>query len=65
LIASSLNCNRDKIENMLMLLPVDELQDMRDIGPLPLEIKCHHCSTAYHFEQQELAEIYGSRYPNN
>lgn len=50
---------------MLMLLPVDELQDMRDIGPLPLEIKCHHCSTAYHFEQQELAEIYGSRYPNN
>ena len=59
------HCNRDKIENMLMMLPVDDLQDIRDNGPFPLEIKCHNCNTAYHFEQAELAKIYGRRYPNN
>jgi len=59
------HCNRDKIDNMLLLLPVDDLQDLRDNGPFPLEIKCHHCNTDYLFEKDELAEIYGRRYPNN
>ncbi len=59
------HCNRDKIENMLMMLPVTDLKDIRDNGPFPLEIKCHHCNTAYLFEKDELAGIYGKRYPNN
>jgi molecular chaperone Hsp33 len=59
------HCNRDKIENMLMMLPVTDLKDIRDNGPFPLEIKCHHCNTAYLFKKDELAEIYGRRYPNN
>jgi len=59
------HCSRDKIENMLMMLPVDDLQDIRDNGPFPLEIKCHHCNTAYLFTPAELAGIYGRRYPHN
>ncbi len=59
------HCNRDKIENMLMMLPVTDLKDIRDNGPFPLEIKCHHCNTDYLFEKDELVEIYGRRYPNN
>lgn len=59
------HCNRDKIENMLLLLPVTDLKDIRDNGPFPLEIKCHHCNTDYLFEKDEVAEIYGRRYPNN
>jgi molecular chaperone Hsp33 len=59
------HCNREKIENMLLLLPVDDLKDIRDNGPFPLEIKCHHCNTDYHFEKDELVEIYGRRYPHN
>ena len=59
------HCNHDKIENMLMMLPVDDLKDIRDNGPFPLKIKCHHCNTDYHFEKAELGEIYGRRYPNN
>jgi len=59
------HCNRDKIENMLMMLPVDDLQDLRDNGPFPMEIKCHNCNTDYLFDKDELAMIYGRRYPNN
>jgi len=59
------HCNRDKIENMLMMLPVADLKELRDNGPFPLKIKCHHCNTEYHFEKDALAEIYGRRYPNN
>jgi len=59
------HCNREKIENMLMLLPVDDLKDMRDNGPFPIEIKCHHCNTAYLFQQEDLFGIYGRRYPHN
>jgi molecular chaperone Hsp33 len=59
------HCNRDRIENMLMMLPVTDLSDIRDNGPFPLEIKCHNCNTAYLFEQAELAVIYGKRYPDN
>ena len=59
------HCNRDKIENMLLLLPVHDLKDIRDNGPFPLEIKCHHCNTAYLFEKEALAGIYGRRYPHN
>jgi molecular chaperone Hsp33 len=59
------HCNREKIENMLLLLPVYDLKDIRDNGPFPLEIKCHHCNTAYLFEKEKLAGIYGKRYPDN
>ncbi len=59
------HCNRDKIENMLMMLPVTDLKDIRDNGPFPLEIKCHHCNTDYLFEKDALAGIYGKRYPDN
>lgn len=59
------HCNRDKIENMLMMLPLTDLKDIRDNGPFPLEIQCHHCNTTYLFEKDELAQIYGRRYPNN
>ena len=59
------HCNREKIENMLMMLPIHDLKDIRDNGPFPLEIKCHHCNTGYLFEKEELAGIYGRRYPHN
>jgi len=59
------HCNREKIQNMLMMLPTHDLKDIRDNGPFPLEIKCHHCNTAYLFEKEELAGIYGQRYPHN
>ncbi|MBW2429530.1 MAG: Hsp33 family molecular chaperone HslO [Deltaproteobacteria bacterium] len=59
------HCNRQRVRSLLTLLPIDELKDIRDIGPFPLEIKCHYCNTAYHFTRKDIRQIYGQRYPNN
>jgi molecular chaperone Hsp33 len=59
------HCSREKLHHMLTLLPIDDLRDLRDNGPHPVEMRCHNCSTAYEFDRRELAEIYGSRFPDN
>ena len=59
------HCNPDKVRSLLTLLPIDELKDIRDNGPFPLEMGCHYCNTRYHFTNEDVREIYGKRYPNN
>ncbi len=59
------HCNRQRVRSLLTLLPIDELKDIRDQGPFPLELRCHNCNTAYHFSEKEIREIYGQRFPNN
>ena len=59
------HCNRAKVRSLLTLLPVDELKDMLDNGPFPIETACRHCNTTYEFSRREIREIYGMRFPNN
>jgi len=59
------HCNRERVRSLLTLLPIDELKDIRDNGPFPLEMRCHYCNTPYHFSREDIQEIYGARYPNN
>ena len=59
------HCNRERVRSLLMLLPIEDLKDIRDKGPFPLEMRCHYCNTAYHFAEQDIRKIYGQRYPNN
>ena len=59
------HCNPKKVRSLITLLPIDELKDIRDNGPFPLEMRCQHCNTPYHFSREDIAEIYGKRYPNN
>jgi len=59
------HCNPERVRNLLTLLPIDELKDIRDKGPFPVEINCHHCNTPYRFTREDIADIYGKRYPNN
>jgi molecular chaperone Hsp33 len=59
------HCNREKIRSLLMLLPIDDLKDLRDKGPYPVEIRCHHCNTGYHFSRDDIQEVYGTRFSNN
>ena len=59
------HCSRERLQRLLAMLPIDDLRDLRDNGPFPVEIRCHNCSTPYEFTREEMEEIYGSRYPNN
>ena len=59
------HCNREKVRSLLTMLPVDELKDMLDSGPFPIETTCRHCNTPYEFSRREIGEIYGMRFPNN
>ncbi|NNL77215.1 MAG: Hsp33 family molecular chaperone HslO, partial [Desulfobacterales bacterium] len=59
------HCNRARVRSLLTLLPIDELRDIRNHGPFPLEMNCHYCSTPYYFTREDIGEIYGQRFPNN
>jgi molecular chaperone Hsp33 len=59
------HCNQDRLHSLLTLLPIDELKDIRDNGPFPLEMRCHYCNTPYHFTNKDIRKIYGKRFPNN
>jgi molecular chaperone Hsp33 len=59
------HCNKERVRSYLTLLPIDELKDIRNKGPFPLEMLCHHCNTAYYFTKADIKEIYGQRFPNN
>jgi len=55
------HCNKDKVRNMLSLLSIQELEDIQENGPFPVEIRCHHCNTAYQFNKPDIQEIFRNR----
>jgi molecular chaperone Hsp33 len=59
------HCSRERLRRLLTLLPIQDLKDLRDKGPFPLQMRCHNCNTPYEFSREEVQEIYGSRYPHN
>ena len=59
------HCNKKRLRSYLTLLPIEELKDIRDNGPFPLSLRCHHCNTPYDFSHLEIQKIYGQRFPNN
>ncbi len=59
------HCNKPRLRNLLLMLPLDDLKDIKENGPFPLEMRCHFCSTRYRFSRSEIDRIYGKRFPNN
>lgn len=59
------HCSKEKVRNLLMMLPFDDLSDILENGPFPLELHCHNCSTLFAFNRDEVREIYGLRFPDN
>jgi molecular chaperone Hsp33 len=59
------HCSRERLQRLLAMLPIDDLRDLRDNGPFPVEMRCHNCSTPYEFSREEMEGICSSRYPNN
>ena len=55
------HCSPERLRSVLMMLPVAELEDIRDNGPFPLEMRCHYCNTLYHFAKEEIRKICAKR----
>lgn len=59
------HCNEKRIRRVLTLLPLEDLKDILEKGPFPVEIRCHNCNTPYHFTQVDIKQIYEKRFPKN
>jgi molecular chaperone Hsp33 len=55
------HCGRERLHDVLMMLPVEDLKDICDNGPFPLEMRCHYCNTWYYFDRKEIRKIYAQR----
>lgn len=51
------NCNRHKIEKVLISLGKKELRDIIEEGQ-EIEINCHFCNTKYKFSVEEVKQLY-------
>ena len=58
------HCGPERLRRILTMLPEDELQDIRDNGPFPLEMRCYYCNTLYHFTEEEVQNLY-ARHKNS
>ena len=52
------HCNRKRLQKYLAMLPQDDIEDIHQNGPFPLEMRCHMCNTAYEFSKTEIEEVY-------
>lgn len=50
-------CNRKRFRRLLALLPADDLADLKQNGPFPVELCCRYCNRAYAFTAEELGTI--------
>lgn len=51
------HCNRQRIVTMLTMLKREDLMELAQNGPFPVELRCHYCSTRFNFSQNELLKI--------
>jgi molecular chaperone Hsp33 len=59
------HCRPDRVRTMLLMLPLEELRDLKANGPFPVEIRCHNCNTSYTFAKPVIERIFRERFPRN
>lgn len=55
------HCNQKQIRTMLGMLDLNELSDLSQNGPFPVEIRCHNCNTSYTFSQADVQTVLTER----
>jgi len=50
------DCSKERIEKVIISLGKEEIQEMIDDGET-VEVMCHFCNTAYHYDVEELKKI--------
>ncbi len=60
------HCSKERIYKYFAMFPADELQDILENGPFPVEITCHYCNSKYSYNKREIEKICEERevYPN-
>jgi molecular chaperone Hsp33 len=56
-VSFSCPCSHERFRAYLKALGRDELTELVEKGPFPVEVVCHSCSSRYDFDRVELAEI--------
>jgi molecular chaperone Hsp33 len=51
------HCSQKRIRTMIAMLKQEDLADLVENGPFPLEIRCHYCNSIFHFSQKDLKAI--------
>lgn len=54
-------CKRERMMDYLAALPDEDLRDIIDKGPFPVEIRCHHCNTYYHIKESEIRDLFAKK----
>ena len=50
-------CSRKRFERLLALLPADDLSDLQQNGPFPVELRCNYCNGVHAFTQAQITAI--------
>lgn len=50
-------CRRDQMAAYIAMLPDSDYFEIRDHGPFPLKMTCHHCNTTQLFSKEEIEAI--------
>lgn len=53
-------CRREQMAAYIAMLPDSDYFEIRDHGPFPLKMTCHHCNTTHVFSKEEI-EALGSK----
>lgn len=56
-VAFSCPCSRERFRAYLKALDREELADLAQKGPFPVEVVCHSCSSTYAFDRDEMLAI--------
>ncbi len=51
------SCSRERFRSFIASIKLDELKDMAQNGPFPLQTVCHNCNSIYEFPQEELSQL--------
>ena len=50
-------CSQDRMAGYLKGFSSEDRADIRENGPFPLELRCHHCNSVYTFSKSQLADL--------
>ncbi|MEX1302170.1 MAG: Hsp33 family molecular chaperone HslO, partial [Desulfotignum sp.] len=56
-VAFFCRCSRERMQRHLKNLSSNVRVDILENGPFPLEIRCHHCNSVYHFTREDLCRF--------